>query len=267
MADDDCVRFLQECLPRLGLRWAGYRKVRGTVCKRVRRRLRALGLDGLDAYRARLADDPDEWARLDALCRIPISRFYRDKATFDALGDRVLPDLARAVTGGAVRCWSAGCASGEEAYTVALVWAFRCRTAFPDVTLSVLGTDADDVMLTRAEAGFYEHGSLRDLPAHWREQAFAPDGTRFRLRNEHRTHVSFERQDIRQAMPDGPFDLILCRNLAFTYFAAPVQTTVLDGLCERLTPGGALVIGGHERLPALPPDLVAEAGVPVYRRH
>ena len=69
MPDEDCVGFLQWCLPRLGLCWPGYRKVRRTVCKRVGRRRRALGLGDLEAYRAFLIETPEEWARLDAYCR------------------------------------------------------------------------------------------------------------------------------------------------------------------------------------------------------
>jgi len=70
MKNEDCAQFLQWCLPRLGMQWAGFRKVRGTVCKRVTRRLRALGLDSADAYRAWLETHAEEWPRLDAMCRI-----------------------------------------------------------------------------------------------------------------------------------------------------------------------------------------------------
>ncbi|MEE8226367.1 MAG: CheR family methyltransferase, partial [Kiloniellales bacterium] len=127
MRDEDCVRFLQWCLPPLGLRWAGYRRVRRTVCKRIERRRRELGLADAAAYRACLIADPGEWTRLDALCRISISRFYRDRAVFDHLVCDVLPNLAtkagrRADT--ALRCWSAGCASGEEPYSLAIAWRY-----------------------------------------------------------------------------------------------------------------------------------------------
>jgi chemotaxis protein methyltransferase CheR len=117
MRDQDCVRFLKTMLPSLGLCWPGYRKVHRTLGKRLRRRLAELRLDDLDAYRAQLAADPDEHARLDALCRIPISRFWRDRAVFEALGAEVLGGLADACARRAareLRAWSCGCASGEE---------------------------------------------------------------------------------------------------------------------------------------------------------
>ena len=77
--DAECIHFLQWSLPRLGLRWAGFRRVRGQVCKRLRRRLAVLGLRDLWDYRALLETDAAEWRQLDGLCRVSISRFYRDQ--------------------------------------------------------------------------------------------------------------------------------------------------------------------------------------------
>jgi len=88
-----CVAFLQWALPQMRMRWAGFRRVRSQVCKRIGRRRRELGLDDLDAYRAYLKERPDEWQRLDAMCRITISRFLRDRGVFEALSEVVLPAL------------------------------------------------------------------------------------------------------------------------------------------------------------------------------
>src|SRR3954452_12622522 len=110
MDDAGMVAFLQWALPRLGLRWPGYRRVRATVRKRLNRRLRDLDLPGLAEYRRHLDAHPGEWAVLGEICRIAISRFYRDRALFDHLRRVVLPELARLVEGrGAaeLRCWSA----------------------------------------------------------------------------------------------------------------------------------------------------------------
>jgi len=85
MEDQACVAFLHWCLPRLELRWPGYRKVRRLVGKRLNRRLAELGLADLSAYRTFLVSAPAEWARLDALCRLPISRFYRDRGAFTVI--------------------------------------------------------------------------------------------------------------------------------------------------------------------------------------
>jgi chemotaxis protein methyltransferase CheR len=270
MREAACAEFLQQVLPRLGLRWPGYRKVRGTVCKRLRRRLRALGMPDLAAYAALLERNPEEWARLEALCRIPISRFYRDRDVFDALAGEILPERARAACARgnrAVRCWSVGCASGEEPYTVALVWRFRIEPSFPGRRLEVLGTDVDDVMLGRAERACYGHGSLRELPPDWVARAFARRGDLYCLGRDYRQGAVLRRQDIRRSLPTGPFDVILCRNLVFTYFDQSVQREVLRRLLPLLSPGGYLVIGKTETLPADGGELTAIAGgLPIYLR-
>lgn len=254
MKDAECVRFLQWALPQMRLRWRGFRKVRRQVGKRLGRRLAELGVEDLDAYRARLASDPSEWKVLDGLCRIPISRFYRDRAVFDHLFQEVLPALA--ARHGEVSCWSAGCASGEEPYTLAIA------ARHLDLPLRIVATDSESHMLARAAAARYGPSSLRELPRAWREQAFTPEHV---LRPAYREAVRLVREDIRDAMPDGPFHLVLCRNLAFMYFDEALQRAVLAGIAARLSPGGVLVIGQHETLPAS--DLVpCPASLGLYRR-
>jgi chemotaxis protein methyltransferase CheR len=267
---DQCTALLQWALPRLGLRWRGFKRVRGQVCKRVHRRMDDLGLQRAADYRARLALDPAELALLDSLCRVTISRFWRDRAVFDRLRDDLLPALAalaRARGEGALRCWSAGCASGEEPYSLSLAFRLAVLPRFPGMEIEILATDADPGVLSRARLARYPPGALRELPPGWGEAAFEPaDGER-RLRAGWRRGVAFRRQDLRRRMPAGPFHLVLCRNLAFTYFDEPLQRQVLRGLAARLAPGGLLVVGVHERLPAGDFGLEAAAErLPVYRR-
>jgi chemotaxis protein methyltransferase CheR len=94
-----------------------------------------------------------------------------------------------------------------------------------------------------------QDSSLGELPAPWRERGFARRGGRYLLRPRYRRLVRVRRHDLRSRPPAGPFDLVLCRNLAFTYFASELQLAVLGRLVGALHPGGALVIGLHERLP------------------
>lgn len=252
MEDAACVRFLQWALPRLRMRWAGFRRVRRQVCKRIGRRIRELGLSDISAYRAFLEPHPEEWYVLDGLCRISISRFYRDRGVFEILEREILPRLAEEVLAGggnSVRCWSAGCASGEEPYSLALTWECRVAPRIPRVGIGIVATDSDAESLRRAKAGIYARSSLKDLPADLRETGFAPSEGRFVLRPEYRNRVAFAPQDVRSVMPAGPFRLILCRNLAFTYFDPALQREILCGLAERLVPGGFLVVGRRESLP------------------
>ena len=252
MRDVECVGLLQWALPRLGLRWAGFRKVRRQVCKRIDRRLAELGLAGGDAYRDYLQANPGEWARLDALCRIPISRFCRDRAVFERLGSEVLPILAGACArrgDSTLRAWSAGCASGEEPYGLKLVWAVGPASRIPGIEMHVVASDADAHLLERARRACYGASSLRDLLPEQVERGFERVDGRYRLRPVLRYGVEFRCEDVRSAGPEGPFDLVLCRNLAFTYFDDAVQRDTLRRLVERLRPGGCLAIGIHESLP------------------
>jgi chemotaxis protein methyltransferase CheR len=231
------------------MRWEGFRRVRGQVRKRLRRRIEQLDLTGLESYRIRLLDDPGEWNVLDRLCRVTISRFYRDRAVFDRIAADLLPAMVRE---GArtVRCWSVGCASGEEPYTLALIRAFDPARRLEGVDLRVLATDADREMLRRAREARYPASSLRDLPEGWADRAFEKVGEEYRLRDEIRRAVEFRSQDVRGETPDDTYHLILCRNLVFTYFDESLQREILERVAARLAPAGFLAIGRHERLPA-----------------
>ncbi|HXF94311.1 MAG TPA: protein-glutamate O-methyltransferase CheR [Nitrospiraceae bacterium] len=252
MNDSDCVEFLQWALPRLHLRWPGYRKVRRQVCKRIDRRLKELNLPRAAAYRAYLDDHPPEWSVLDSLCWIPLSRFYRDKRVFQTLEREVLPQLAQdALADGRheLRCWSIGCASGEEPYTLAILWKTALEPRFPALGLQILATDVDPHAIERAKQACYAASSLKELPDDWRARAFVPTPEGFIVKPEYRELVSFELQDIRIAAPDGWFDLILCRYVVFTYFDDTQQQETLAKIEQKLVPGGALVIGSMESLP------------------
>ncbi len=265
-----CTAFLQWALPRLGLRWPGFRKVRGQVCKRLRRRLEALGLPDLVAYRQRLDRDAEEWRVLDGLCRITISRFYRNRGVFDYLRTKVLPALCQdlAETGQPLlRCLSLGCCGGEEPFTLGLIWHFDLAPRFPGMSPEILATDSDPKSLARAARGCYSASSLRDLPPEWRRAAFVAADDACCLRPEFRQAVRFLAQDLRNAMPVGPFHLVLCRNLVFTYFDEDRQRQCAADLAARMPSGGILVLGKHERLPPDCPEFeTVSAHLAIYRR-
>lgn len=270
MQDSEGIQFLQWCLPRMGLRWPGFRKVRKRVYRRITRRIRELGLSGLSAYRSHLDTHAGEWAILDGLCRIPISRFYRDRGVFHHLEEEVLPELgALALARGETElsCWSIGCASGEEPHTIAIAWRLGPGRRVPDLRLRILATDTDPEGLARARLGYYSRSSLKDLPPAYLEQAFVPTARGWCLGEVYREGVTFAEQDVRRTAPAGPFHLVLCRYVAFTYFAEDRQRDVLRTIVDRLVPGGALVIGSVESLPDGVPGLeVWSTKSRVYRR-
>ncbi len=264
MTDADCIALLQWALPHLSLEWAGYRRVRRLVCKRIDRRCKALGVGDIEAYRLRLETTPAEWDELRTLCAIPISRFYRDLAVFDSLEAVVLPALAAsAVARGqrSLECWSAGCASGEEPYTLSIVWHLALARYAAALELHVLATDIDTDLLERAATACYGASGLKELPKSWRAAAFERRGAQYCLRQQFRTPVSFVRQDLCATMPERTFALILCRNLTFTYFDRALQENIARQFAARLDPGGVLVIGIHEKLPPQVTQLVPWPGL------
>ncbi len=255
MKDSEGVQFLQWCLPRLRLRWPGFRKVRRQVYTRIDRRLKELGISDISGYRSYLESHSAEWAPLDALCRISISRFYRDKGVFEYLEREVLPQLARmaAVKGDAgLRCWSLGCGGGEEPYTLTILWELVVGPQFRALDFTMLATDADPQAIARAHNGCYPAGSLKDLPREWLEKAFLPSREGLCVKEQYRAPVTFREEDIRVVAPNHRFHLILCRNIAFTYFDEELQRESLDKIKDRLLPDGALVIGSTETLPGEP---------------
>lgn len=252
MNDRDCIQFLQWALPKLRMQWKGFRKVRGQVCKRIDRRLRELGLANIASYRSCLEDNPAEWPELDSLCSVTISRFFRDKAVFQFLERVVVPRIASLTAGAGtkdVNCWSIGCASGEEPYTLALLWNFSMRRRFPDMRIRITATDSDRTMIGRALAGCYPYSSIKELPEEWLARGFSETGDGYCIKDEEREKVLFVEQDVRTGEPDGTFHLILCRNAVFTYFDNALQCEILERIRKKIAPGGALVLGIHESLP------------------
>ena len=253
MQDTDCVTFLQWALPQLQMRWAGFRKVRKQVCKRLARRLSELGLSDLDSYRQHLSHHPEEWRQLDSLCRVVVTRYYRDKRVFAELAERVLPQLATLARDSGrevLHVWSIGSASGEEAYTLAILWHHWLAPRFPELQFAILGTEIDPHLLERSQQACYPPGTIKNLPDELRSAAFSRDNDHYCLKPHYKSMVAFRQQDIRTTLPDETFDLILCRNLVFTYFDEALQQTLLQRIQTRLRPGGWLLLRVHETLPA-----------------
>ena len=269
MEDNDCIRFLQWLLPQFNMRWKGFRKVRRQVCKRIDRRIRELKLSGCSAYRDYLADHPMEWKLLDGMCRITISRFYRDRSVFSRIGSDLLPRIIDEMSGTqerTIRIWSAGCASGEEPYTLALLHHILILPRHQDVRLELIATDSDPAMIRRAEAACYQYSSLRELPSPWVEQAFDQVDKLYYLKNSYKKLVRFVPLDIRTHSPAGRFHMILCRNLAFTYFDEDLQLLVLQRFHEALKTAGMMICGIHEQLPANELFTAWHKNLPVFQK-
>ncbi len=263
-SDEECVKFLQWCLPRMGLRWKGFRKVRRQVCRRISKRKSDLSIASFSDYQAYLIQNPSEWIQLRHCCRVTISRFYRDRAVFNALRWEVLPKLLqRSPQPKSLQAWSCGCASGEEAYTLRMIWE---ESAYGEFTLEIVATDSDREVLDRAEAGLYEASSLRELAAIWKKRYFERKEGQYRVIEPLRRQISWLEQDILDETPKGLFDLVLCRYLVFTYCEPELQGEILSRIARLMNPGGALVLGQMEELPVSEAFLPWIESLRIYRR-
>ena len=147
-----------------------------------------------------------------------------------------------------------------------LLWDQRVGSRYPQTALAIVATDVDEHLLERARAACYAKSSLRELPPEWIDRAFDRREGLYCLREPCNTGIEFRRQDIRIAQPLGEFDLVLCRNVAFTYFSEPVQHAVLAHIAERLRVDGFLVLGRHESLPSAACFLPATAAPGIFRK-
>jgi len=269
MKDKACICFLQWALPHLHMRWPGFRKVHGQVCKRLGRRLEELDLCNLISYRMYLENHPLEWHILDSMCRITISRFFRDRGVYESLQSQIFPEFiknARRTGNKTLSCWCIGAASGEEPYSLSLLWELSGLKRY-NTDFKILATEVDQLMINRAWNGCYPESSIRELPPEMKTRGFSRKENQFCLKETFKKRVHILQQDIRNELPESSFHLILCRNLVFTYFSRELQKKILQQILKRLKPGGALVIGSHEELPLALPSLVPwMPGRAIYRR-
>lgn len=215
--------------------------------RRIAVRMRARGVHTYEEYARELDADRAEYDRLLDALTINVTKFFRNRETWDALTAEVLPGLW-APTGAPPRCWSAGCASGEEAYTLAIVLLERARVVGGRVPPGAIdATDLDRASLERAAAGRYRASAFVEMPAAARARYVTGDDPH-ELRPEVRAAVRFRRHDLlREPPPAPPYDLVMCRNVVI-YFDRPTQERLFLGFIDALRPGGVLVLGKVETL-------------------
>ncbi len=234
--------FLAEVLPPIGLCPTGFN--RRNIRRRVMRRMESHGIHDFRVYLSLLRRDRTELGIFRSTLTVTISRFFRNRRVFEILTHPILSSLAERKK--PARAWSAGCASGEEPFTLRIIWE---ELADPKPPLFLLATDIDETCLHRAREGLYRKSSLREVPRSVADRYFLREGEQYRLREEMVRSVEFRKHDLSVDPPPGVFDLVLCRNAAFTYFDVPRRIAVSKAIASALAPGGFLVIGRTEKLP------------------
>jgi chemotaxis protein methyltransferase CheR len=252
----------------VGLSLDGYKDK--CLRRRIAVRMRAVGVDSFAEYQQLLDRDAAEYERLKDVITINVTSFYRNAETWNLVRSRILPEL---FTGGRpeVRAWSAGCSSGEEPYTLAILMAeyleAQGRADYLDL-VTVDATDIDRQSLVRAQNASYPRESLADVPASLALRYFEDHGSERRVIDRLRRRVVVRAADLcADPVPRRNYQLIVCRNVVI-YFGRAMQERVFQGFAEALAPGGFLVLGKVESLfgPARELLTLLDARERIYRR-
>ncbi len=215
--------------------------------RRIAVRMRARGIHSYGDYATLLQSDAQEYQKLRDAVTINVSKFYRNPEVWRVLEQHVLPGLFQAERD--VRIWSAGCAGGEEPFSIAmLLREYALRTGQMDrlKRFDVLGTDIDHASLQTAQRGDYSAFAFTDIPASIRNAWFEPP-LYTQVKPEIMQAVRFETRDLITEDFGGPYDVIFCRNVVI-YFERAVQEALFAKFHEALAPGGFLVLGKVETL-------------------
>lgn len=219
----------------------------GCLRRRIAVRMRIRGAHDYPAYAELLDRDPEEYDRLLDALTINVTKFFRNREMWDRLTADVLP-LLWGRRGGTLSCWSAGCASGEEAYTLAILLTEQARrTGRMLGPVQIDATDYDRASLARAAEAAYRAAAFDEMPGDLLAHYFSSDEPR-RLVPEIRQLVRFRHHDLlRERPPAPPYDLIMCRNVVI-YFDRATQERLFGNFVDALRAGGYLVLGKVETL-------------------
>jgi chemotaxis protein methyltransferase CheR len=218
--------------------------------RRIAVRMRACGVHTYAEYLAVLERHPEEYERLKDAITINVTSFYRNADTWNLIRTAVLPEVCSA-SRTELHAWSAGCASGEEPYTLAMLVADHFDgpgRADRLAHFTVDATDIDQACLARAKAAHYRREALAGLPAHWERRYFEDVGGEYQVVERVRRRIIFSASDLCvDPPPRAGYDLILCRNVII-YFERAAQEKVFSVFADALAPGGFLVLGKVESL-------------------
>ncbi len=255
ITDQDLEILLRKVVKQTGYDFSQYRH--GTIKRRVFKRLLATGVPDYQAYMRLLDQYPEEYRRLIRELTIKVSHFFRNPYVFELLNRIVLPEIFKKKERQkepAIRVWSAGCAYGEEAYSIAMLLAEYLRDKKKDTSdysISIFATDIDEHALARAKTGVYEGDVLSEVKKRFLDRYFVCNG-RYSVTDEIKDLVVFCRHDLTSSRQIAPpvgivhnYDLILCRNILI-YFSPSLQRRVMLNLLNSLNPGGFLVLGEAE---------------------
>jgi two-component system, chemotaxis family, CheB/CheR fusion protein len=240
---EDLLIFIRDAR---GFDFTGYK--RSSLARRIRKRMHEVGATDYVDYQDQLESSAEEFGYLFNTILINVTGFFRDAETWTYLQREVMPELlSGAEQAREIRVWSAGCATGEEAYSLAIAFAEALGTEETAKRVKIYGTDVDDDALRDARVGVYTAKNLEMLPPELRDKYFEQSGTQYAFRPDLRRRVIFGRHDITRDAPISRLDLLVCRN-TLMYFNVETQSQVIDRFHFALREGGYLFLGKAEML-------------------
>ncbi|MGW2342034.1 CheR family methyltransferase [Streptomyces sp. NPDC001661] len=240
---EDLLRFLRDAR---GFDFTGYK--RSSLGRRIRKRMADIGIDSYGEYRDQLETNAAEFGSLFNTILINVTSVFRDADAWTYMQREVIPEvLAEHSPEDEIRVWSAGCSSGEEAYSLAIMFAEALGIEEAVSRVKVYGTDVDDEALRDARSGLYTAKALEPLSEELRGKYFEQNGSQFSFRADLRRRVIFGRHDITRDAPISRLDLLVCRN-TLMYFNVEAQTQIIDRFHFALREGGFLFLGKAEML-------------------
>lgn len=218
--------------------------------RRLNVRMRATGTECYGKYLNLLEKDTKEYQSLIKTLTINVSEFFRNPETFEVIEKEVFPLLIKSKFNlpiKTIRIWSAGCASGEEAYSLAVLLHKVLGKEFEDYKISILGSDIDDLSLEKARKGFYSKDSLKNLNQGTKESYFTKHGEIYQIIDQLKNITYFEHHDMISGPLISDFDLIICRNVTI-YFKKEIQEQLQLTFYQALNESGIYIIGKAETL-------------------
>jgi two-component system CheB/CheR fusion protein len=252
MAEQPADRELEVLLDYLrrsrGFDFTGYKRT--SLSRRIDKRMQEVGADGYLSYLDHLEVDPEEFTQLFNTILLNVTGFFRDPPAWEYLTAEILPKLVAAkAEDEPIRIWSAGCASGEEAYTLAMVTAETLGLEAVRERVKIYATDVDEEALTQARQARYTAKQIEGVPAELLERYFERNGQGYVFSKDLRRSVIFGRHDLIQDAPISRIDLLVCRN-TLMYLNSETQAHVQARFSFALREGGYLLLGKAEMLVA-----------------
>ena len=254
-------RFLEELHSNRGVDFRSYK--RPTILRRLGRRMVATGCESIDEYSSYLDVHPEEYAQLIGAFLIKVTEFFRDPELFDYLKEEVLPDLIEEARDDEkqLRIWSAGCATGEEAYSLAILLSEVLAQEAGLFNVRIIATDIDEAAVRFARRGIYPPSALKGLSEEQIGRYFVEESGSFQVKKQIRSMTVFGEHDLAQRSPFPHVDLVVSRNVLI-YFSIELQRRALQLFAYSLRDGGYLAMGKAES-----PSLLADLFAPVDRHN